>query len=297
LPRRRRDDVAFELRALLAEELQGRADTAGRAADDAMALALVRDFGAPDDVAGRYRTPLTIVDPADGPRFVVLAAIGLALIWSAGLFSVFRDGAGVDTATLLGRWWGNAVLPSPWWPGVLVVWFGLKAWARRRRSAPTDWTPRPADAVHGGRTSIALGLVAMALGTWLLIEPTRVLDIVWRGTAAPAAYAALTYTDEFLRVRGPVLLALVLVNLPIAVVVLVRGRRPALLRRVETVLAVLTCAAMVWAVFGGPILASPDGDRTAKGALLLIVVGLVATAAVQWLRRVRPMPDRTPPLP
>ena len=36
LPRARRDDVALELRALLLEELQGKAEAQGRAADEAM---------------------------------------------------------------------------------------------------------------------------------------------------------------------------------------------------------------------------------------------------------------------
>ena len=65
LPRARRDDVAFELRALLLEALQDDADAAGRPADEAMALARVRASGRPADVAARYRTPVTIIDPAD----------------------------------------------------------------------------------------------------------------------------------------------------------------------------------------------------------------------------------------
>jgi len=44
LPRKQRNDVAFELRALLQEKLQAKADSAGRQADAAMAVALPADL-------------------------------------------------------------------------------------------------------------------------------------------------------------------------------------------------------------------------------------------------------------
>ncbi len=70
LPRRQRGDVATELRALLSEELHARAASSGRAADEALALSLVRDYGRPNEVAARYRPPLTIIDPSDTWNFL-----------------------------------------------------------------------------------------------------------------------------------------------------------------------------------------------------------------------------------
>jgi len=55
LPRRQRNDVAFELRALLNEELQARAEAAGRGVDAAMATEFL---GAS---AGRRKSPHAIV--------------------------------------------------------------------------------------------------------------------------------------------------------------------------------------------------------------------------------------------
>ena len=62
LPRKQRNDVAFELRSLLAEELQGKAEAAGRAADATMATELVNAFGRPAEVAARYQPTLTVID-------------------------------------------------------------------------------------------------------------------------------------------------------------------------------------------------------------------------------------------
>ena len=84
LPRKQRNDVAFELRALIDEELQARADAGGRAVDAAMATAWLQAFGRPEDVAARYRPTLTIIDPADGHAFLRATFIGLAIIWSLG---------------------------------------------------------------------------------------------------------------------------------------------------------------------------------------------------------------------
>ena len=68
LPRRQRTDVAFELSALLGEELQAKAEATGGAVDVSMATEMLRDFGHPDDVAARYRSrpEITIIDPLTG---------------------------------------------------------------------------------------------------------------------------------------------------------------------------------------------------------------------------------------
>lgn len=213
LPRRQRDDVAFELRALLHEELQEKAEDAGRAVDAAMALAFLRAFGRPADLAARYRPTLTIIDPADGRTFLVWSVVGLAVIWGLGLLELLQRGADGGwgwgrTLTLLGQWLGGTVVSSLWWPGVLVTGFAMAAASRRRRPRESTWTPRSADRITGGRMALALGLVGMLGGIALLIEPRWVLDIVWRGHAAPQAYTALTYTDAFLRGPAFVLLAL-----------------------------------------------------------------------------------------
>src|SRR5688572_2267707 len=94
LPRRQRNDVAFELRALIDEGLQDQAEASGREIDAAMAIEFLRGFGRPEDVAARYRPPLTIIDPADGRSFLRATMIGLALIWSLGLLAALQPPIG-----------------------------------------------------------------------------------------------------------------------------------------------------------------------------------------------------------
>ncbi len=296
LPRAQRNDVAFELRALLQEELQAKADAAGRPLDDATTLAFLRGFGRPADVAARYRPTLTIVDPVDGRTFLVWSVVGMAVIWSLGLLELLQrsaeDGWDLGHAlTLLGQWLGGTVVSSLWWPGVLVTGFAMAAASRRRRPRESTWTPRSADHITGGRTALALGLVGMLCGIALLIEPRWILDIVWRGNAAPAAYTALTYTDSFLRGPAFVLLALVAVNVPLGLAAMVQGRWTPTLRRIETVLVLITCAAMLWAVVDGPIFLSAHSDGTAKVLMALIAAFSLIHCAIRAYRRVRPAPS------
>lgn len=293
LPRKQRNDVAFELRALLNEELQGKAEAAGRAVDAAMATELLRAFGRPRDVAARYRPTLTIIDPADGHSFLRATVIGLAILWCVGLWIALRQpiDSASDLLRALGQWWGTTVIPSLWWPGLLVVGFGAASWTRRRWPRTSEWKPRAGNRIRGGRTAMVMGLVGILCGLFVLLDPRWVLELFWGGRAAPAAYEALTYTDTFLRRQAPFLLVLLLLNIPLFITVIVRGRWSALLRRLEMGLGLATSAVMVWTVVDGPIFIAPSGDRTAKFFMGLIVVFSLIAIGIELYRSVRPAPN------
>lgn len=293
LPRRQRNDVAFELRALLGEALQDRADSAGRAPDADMAIELVRGFGRPADVAARYRPTVTIIDPVDGRAFLWTTVIGLAVIWGAGLLGQLQQPVASAEAFWLGlgRWWGAALPGALWWPGALVLGFGMAAWARRRHPQRVEWTPRAPDRIQGSRVAMAFGMVGIVCGVAVLLDPARLLDVLWHGRAAPAAYAALTYTPTFLQRQAPVLLGLILLNLPLSAAVMVRGRWSQLLRRLELGLGLLTCAAMIWTVLDGPAFMTQASDSAFKGLVVLVILYSLIHMAVVSYRSVRPTPQ------
>ena len=292
LPRRQRNDVAFELRALLREELQAKAEASGREADAVMATELLQAFGRPADVAARYRPTLTIIDPADGRSFLRATWIGLAIIWTAGLLAPLAQPihSGSDLLRAAGQWWTGTVIPSMWWPGVLVVGYGIAAWTRRRWPQTSDWKPKAADRIHGGRTAMVLALAGIVCGLLVLLDPHRLLDVLFGGRAAPAAYEALTYTETFRSRQGPWLLGLLLLNIPMFLTVIVQGCWSALMRRLELGLSLVTCAVLAWVVSDGPVLLTPVSDRTAKFFLVLIAASVLLNIAIQLHRRVRPTP-------
>ena len=294
LPRKQRNDVAFELRALLNEELQAKAEAAGRGADADMATELVRAFGRPGDVAARYRPTLTIIDPADGHAFLRAAVIGLAIIWGMGLLMRLRsplDSEG-GVLTALGQWWGTTVIPSMWWPGLLVVSFGAASWVRRRWPQTSEWKPRAGDRFHGSRAAMVVGLVGVLCGLFVLIDPRWLLEAVFGGRAAPAAYEAFTYTDTFRQRQGPWLLVLMVLNIPMLIAAIVNGRWPATLRRARSWLTLVTCAVLAWTVLNGPVFIAPSSDRAVKFVMVLVVGLTLIDIGTKLYRSVRPAPAR-----
>jgi hypothetical protein len=117
------------------------------------------------------------------------------------------------------------------------------------------------------------------------------LDVFWGGRAAPAAYEALTYTDTFRQRQAPWLLGLLLLNIPLFIAVIVQGRWSAILRRIETGLALATCAAIAWTVLDGPVFMAPSSDRTAKFLMVLIVAFTLISIGIKLYRSVRPTPN------
>jgi hypothetical protein len=172
------------------------------------------------------------------------------------------------------------------------VGFGVASWARRRWPQTSEWKPRAGDRIHGSRAALVMGLIGILCGLFVLVDPRWVLDVFWDGRAAPAAYEALTYTDTFRRHQAPFLLALLVLNIPLLITVIVNGRWSATLRRIEMGLSLATCAVMAWTVLDGPVFMAPSSDRTVKFFLVLIVAFTLINLGIKRYRRVRPTPDQ-----
>lgn len=140
-----------------------------------------------------------------------------------------------------------------------------------------------------------MGLAGAVLGLFVLIEPRWMLDFFWGGRAAPAAYEALTYSEAFRNRQGIVLLLLVAVNIPLLAGAIVMGRWTTMMRRVQTVGSLATCAAMAWTVMAGPIFIRPAADSMTKGLMVLIIVLTLLDLGIRLHRNVKPTPDRMGP--
>lgn len=125
LPRAKRGDVAFELRALLHEELADRAQAEGRAPDRAMAMALLAAFGRPAEAAQRYHARPALIEAADTHHFLIWALGGTVVM---GMHAALGNAIDLDAAFLQ-------------WLGTLVLVFALIGWWRRRQPAALAWKP------------------------------------------------------------------------------------------------------------------------------------------------------------
>ncbi len=286
LPRQERNDVGVELRSLLTESLRDRAADAGRAADEAMALDIVREFGRPEEVAARYHPPGDpIIPPAQTTAFVWTGFIGIALQWATTLPLVFNGQLG--GASAIGAWWVTYGLGAFWWPGFLVSITIIAAFIRRRwPAAPQAWRPKVLDRDQVNRSLHMLGFGAALAGIGIWVATAWFVLT----NSSPAA-KALAFAPDFLTTRAPVILLYWAAGLTLMLVVIIEGRWRPLTRQINVGMQVLACALMAWLILGGPLFVGEVADRTTKAALVLILVLIVIQIAADlWGRRVRLRP-------
>ncbi len=263
LPRRERADVAAELRSLLTEELGG--------GDEAAALAIVRRFGRPADVAARYQTPTAVVDPADTRNFVVAAVVGALLIPSTNQRLPFS----IDPA--MAQLWFLA------WLGTLVILFAIKAWVVRRSPERFQWKPSKVRDDDEVRIIEQIPLIAtMVFYEIAYLFPGPVIHLLSGGRVDPNV---LTYTADF---ANPVRMLWFAVFLPALIAleafVIVRRRWTRLTRTAEIMLFVLAATQLGWHASYGDIFADAQADFGARMACQLVSAAFGLTAAYKIYR-------------
>ncbi len=289
LPRRQRNDVGFELRSLLLEDLDGRAADNGRPADAPLAMELVTAFGRPSEVADRYRPAgFTVIRPADAPRFAWVALGGVLIQWAITLpVALFGPAPVEDWAYGAGTWWGrlsvwwlSGGLGAFWWPGVLISFTLIAGAVGRPRGEVKAWTPpRAVDRDQVNRP----GLV-MALGFWV-VGASALIAMPWLAVWAPGlpqpVLDAFALESEFLRWRAPWVLPLWAAHFGLYGAVLLAGRWSRVTRRVHLGLNLAWFVLLIWWLAAGPIFQAEGADGVAKlsllGIVLIVVVDLIAT--------------------
>ena len=276
LPTRLRNDVGFELRALLLEDLRERAADAGRPADEPMALDLLRAFGKPEDVASRYDTAAAVIIPAAQARgFFWATLVGVALQWAVSLPTALSGGV-----STLGAWWLTGGLGALWWPGFLVVVAMIAALVRRRWPA-SDWSPRSIDRDRINRPLFSLGIAAALAGVAIWVAAA------WASATSSGPIAkALALTSDFLATRAPLVVIFWTFSIALLVVVLVEGRWRALTRRLQLLFEIASLLLLTWFAVGGPMFVAEKTDAAAKGIIgLLVLISLAAMAIRLWRNR------------
>jgi len=272
LPHDRRNDVAYELRALLADDVRSRAEAEGRTADEALAVDVVRAFGRPAETAARYHRPFTILEPSDTWSFVVAAVAGGAV---AGLLTAPGPGtAGVRGVA--GESAQRSATATLAWLGLLVLLFAAKNLVLRRRPDAFAWRPHPVrDRDAAGRVAnaaIAAGIVAFLA---LYLAPGPVVSAL---TGGRVAAGDLRYTDSFASpLRMPWLVALLVPLLVLQVAVVVRGRWWRGARWARLLVTASAALQLGWHARYGSVFRDADVDRvglwvaaSAAGVLLVL---------------------------
>jgi hypothetical protein len=269
LPKRMREDVAAELRALLNEELAGRAGESGRPADEALALSLVQGYGRPNEVAARYQPAWTIIDPADSQSFVRAAWIGAGSLIVLSVLSKLQSpapGAANNFVTI-----GTLA-----WIGFLVVAFGTKSWMRHRWPAKAIWQPRDRD--QANRIGAAIVIPVATLVLVLYGAPAWVLDHI-SGGRINTSWA--TYTPSFRQFGLPLCLGLMAGLLALLAFAAIQGRWTRLMRRIGIGLNLALALVVLAIAVQGNIFQSTAVDQIARSILALVAVIYVPGVGAQ----------------
>ena len=283
VPAKDRNDIGLELRGLLADMLADRARRDGRAADDAMTLAMLRDFGTPVEVAARYRPQGLVIIPPDQTRsFALLSLVGIGLQWAMTLPRVF-DGQPIAA------WWFGAGLGALWWPGFLAMMSLLVAALRHFGVYTPKWTPRTVDPDRVQRGLGITGLVRSAAGALFMT------CLPWLAAAMPAPFPRIFAFDaDFLPNRAWPAVLLWAGTFAVHLVAVRQGRWTKAIRRLDHAITLAFIALMTWWIVAGPIFVAPMTDQGAKGALALVILISIASLAFGLYReRAQIRPVRT----
>lgn len=285
LPRAKRNDVAMELKALLQEELQGKADESGRAADETMALELVRAFGSPDKVADRYRKPsFTIVPPTGTNQFVTLALGGLGLQWLITLPPAWQHAfiPGREFVSI-GSWWISHGIGAFWWPGFMVVLAMIGSWVRESRPPSLEvsqWRPRSTDTDHINRPLWVLGALGALGGVVSLIGGLWAMQ----NLLPPHVAQNFVMNPDFIAVGGAIVTFLWAAHAVEFAIVFSEGRWRPLTRKLSLVLSLAWVPVVLWFMFGARIFVSETTDRATKGIIPIVLIIVLIDLGVTLYR-------------
>ncbi len=211
LPRGKRNDVAFELRALLGDELAAKAQAAGRTPDKAMVMEFLKGFGRPAEVAGRYFQRPAVIDPTDTHHFLIwtLAAAVTVSVMSRMSRAGAISGSGLFLQCL----------------GALVVVFAVMGWWRRRHPGALGWRPKRGPDWMPRGLAVPAMTATLIFPVFMYAAPQTFVRVVFLGTL-PTSGVELTEAFSQSGLRGATMTLLVLLAVMYAAIVVQGGNRP-----------------------------------------------------------------------
>src|SRR5512139_1826468 len=114
LPRKNRQDIQRELRSTLEDMLADRSEASGQPVDEAMTIALLKEYGSPEKVAASYTPTRYLVGPRLYPLFLMVTQIVVAVLFCVMLalmaVSLYRTGlSGAEFLSAAGKFAMNFV--------------------------------------------------------------------------------------------------------------------------------------------------------------------------------------------
>jgi len=154
LPRKNREDILKELRSVLLDTLEGRTLSSASEASEAEVIAMLQDYGSPQQVAASYSNQgQYLIGPALFPLFRMILGIVLAAVIGAQLLAfgvaVWIGGQAINPLESL-----TSLLNSiPASIGSLVIVFAILQWFDVRPELENEpWDPRNLPVIEEDQT-------------------------------------------------------------------------------------------------------------------------------------------------
>ena len=278
LSARERRDIAAELRDTLLSQIEEAETEQARPLTDDEIAAILRRYGAPEVVAGRYGVRTHLIGPAVYPRYkaVVKAVVSIfGLLLSVSLVVTAFTADNPVKAVALVAWTGLLILVANL--TIVTVIFARLERMKGHAEPPEPWDPRDLLAAPELRTSIPRSEAAasLLLSLFWLLWWTGVLPIntwlLWtRLPLEPAAiWEALT----------PLIVSLLIVSISVSAVAILRPRWLKLYEAADLLLDIGIGIVLIQALRAPELIVLTDAASPAAGLATLLnwllTVGLV----------------------
>jgi hypothetical protein len=154
LPTKLRKDTVTEIRSLIQDALDDRSKTEGRAPDDEMMVAVLKQFGPPESIVAPYLPERYLIGPSMFPTFILVLRIALpiiAVLSLVGFWIGYNQAVsitGVQLMTNLVKSLGNALSAVVQSFGNIVLIFAILQWVLPEfKTKAKEWDPRNLKAI------------------------------------------------------------------------------------------------------------------------------------------------------
>jgi hypothetical protein len=155
LPTKLRKDTVTEIRSLIQDALDDRSKTEGRAPDDEMMVAVLKQFGPPESIVAPYLPERYLIGPSMFPTFILVLRIALpiiAVLSLVGFWIGYNQAVsitGVQLMTNLVKSLGNALSAVVQSFGNIVLIFAILQWVLPEfKTKAKEWDPRNLKAIR-----------------------------------------------------------------------------------------------------------------------------------------------------
>jgi hypothetical protein len=282
LPAKSRSDIRQELDSLLTEALERQAEKAGQEPDEAMTVALLKEFGSPSAMASSYRGEEYLIGPVLFPTFKMVVSIVLSVVVGIQVI-IFAINAlwGSTEMTPLSMGESLAGIVSSAFASfviVVIIFALLERMPANRVPEKEAWNPRSLPPVKDPNriapVELALGIIFPLLAIILFNRyPYWIVDM----EAPPGGFQFFPVLHQNFLNFVPWLTASWALEIGLRSIVLAQGRW-SLVSRVAEFLVEMFGLYVTYLIFsGGPITFNSGIDMLVRFGLgIAIVVGAIS---------------------